>query len=249
MPSVSATAHRYGSAFFDYVDATSGRSAAALIGRLDLGFTPRSILDVGCGRGIWLAAWKAAGVAQIQGLDGAYVDPARLRIAPGEFTATDLARPFDLGRRFDLVECLEVAEHLEASAAAGFVESLVRHADVILFSAAPPGQGGEHHVNEQPAEHWIGLFAACGYAAYDCVRPAIRGRSEIEPWYRYNTLLFASEAGAERLSGAARATRVAPGSRPREYGSLAWRLRLAALRTLPRPMIEWLARVQHARWG
>ena len=44
-----------------------------------------------------------------------------------------------------------------------FVQNLVRHASgAILFSAAPPGQGGEFHVNEQPYEYWRGKFQRCG---------------------------------------------------------------------------------------
>jgi SAM-dependent methyltransferase len=241
--------HRYDSGFFDYVDATSGRSAAALLARLDLGFAPRSILDVGCGRGVWLAEWKARGVETVMGLDGAYVEPSTLRIAASEFRAADLARPFDVGRRFDLVQCLEVAEHLPAAAADGLVASLVRHGDVVLFSAAPPGQGGEHHVNEQPLDYWIDRFATHGFAPYDCVRPAILWAAEIEPWYRYNTVLFASPAGAERLSPSARAALAVGGAPLPDYAPLAWRLRSAVLRHLPRPVIELLAKVQHAVRG
>lgn len=240
-----AGGHRYGGAFFDYVDASSGRSASALLARLDLGFTPTSVLDVGCGRGAWLEAWKARGVARVMGLDGDYVDRGALRISPEEFRPTDLERPFDLGQRFDLVQCLEVAEHLPAEAADGLVASLVRHGDVVLFSAAPPGQGGEHHVNEQPIPYWIERFAAHGFHPYDCVRPVIRGVREIEPWYRYNALVFADGAGASRLGPAAVATRLRTGEPPAEYAPLAWRLRRGGLRALPRPLVEALARLRH----
>lgn len=237
--------HSYGSGFFDYVDGSSGRSAAAFLDRFDPGFRPRSVLDVGCGRGVWLAAWKARGVEAVLGLDGTYVDAATLHVSPAEFRATDLSRPFDLGRRFDLVQCLEVAEHLPANAAPALVESLVRHGDVILFSAAPPGQGGEHHVNEQPLAYWIDRFAELGYAPFDCVRPAVRGLRAIEPWYRYNALLFAHPTGEARLSPAARATRIVPGTRPAEYAPASWRLRCSLLRLLPRPVVEALARLKH----
>jgi cyclopropane fatty-acyl-phospholipid synthase-like methyltransferase len=56
-------AYRYDSDFFDFVDVSSGRSAARFIERLELGFLPRTLLDVGCGRGVWLRAWKQRGVA------------------------------------------------------------------------------------------------------------------------------------------------------------------------------------------
>ncbi|MDP6884692.1 MAG: hypothetical protein QF830_11185, partial [Rhodospirillales bacterium] len=42
---------------------------------------------------------------------------------------------------------LEVAEHLPPDAAETFVATLVAHGRLVLFSAAPPGQGGLNHVN------------------------------------------------------------------------------------------------------
>jgi hypothetical protein len=103
-----------------------------------------------------------------------------------------------LGRRFDLVVSLEVAEHLDASAADGFVASLVRHGDVVLFSAAIPFQGGHHHVNEQFADYWAERFAAHGYRALDFLRPQIWSESGILWWLRQNVLLFAHERALEQ---------------------------------------------------
>lgn len=61
---------------------------------------------------------------------------------------TDVGAPIELHRRFDLVLCLEVAEHLPASAADTLVRSLTGLGNVIAFSAAIPFQGGANHVNE-----------------------------------------------------------------------------------------------------
>ncbi|MBT3396568.1 MAG: hypothetical protein HN423_05250 [Alphaproteobacteria bacterium] len=102
-----------------------------------------SVCDFGCAQGVWLAAWKAAGVAEIQGVDGPWVDIADLQISAKAFLSFNLTDPIDLGgRTFDLVQSLEVAEHLPASGAAAFIDNLVRHGTMALFSAAPPGQGG-----------------------------------------------------------------------------------------------------------
>ena len=60
----------------------------------------------------------------------------------------------------------------------------------ILFSAAVPGQGGEHHVNEQPYDYWRKRFAEAGFTAYDFVRPRIAADNGISFWYRYNIILF-----------------------------------------------------------
>lgn len=57
-------------------------------------------------------------------------------IPKGCFRAADLSQPFQLAEFFDLAICLEVAEHLPKQSAPGFIQSLVRLAPVVLFSAA-----------------------------------------------------------------------------------------------------------------
>jgi SAM-dependent methyltransferase len=206
---------------------------------------PTSVLDVGCCRGIWLAEWMSRGLNDVYGIDGSYVDVTRLAIPRERFSPMDLSQAFSLSRRFDLVQALEVAEHLPESAAESFVESLTRHGDVIMFSAAVPGQGGEHHVNEQPLRYWRAKFARRGYAAYDALRPLLRGKAEVEPWYRYNLLVYASPRGESSLTIQARSTRLAEGTPIPEVAPASWRVRNLILRQLPRPAIEVLARVKH----
>jgi SAM-dependent methyltransferase len=241
--------YQYDAEFFDFVNVSSGRSAAAFLAQfharvLDAG-APVSVLDVGCGRGVWLAEWIKQGVGDVVGLDGPYVDSASLLIPGTLFQATDISRSFDLRRKFGLVECLEVAEHLREEAADTLVASLVRHADVVLFSAAVPGQGGEHHVNEQPLEYWRSKFAGCGYDVYDAIRPEVVALADIEPWYRYNALVYANNEGAKRLSVVARASLVPPGQALRNVAPYAWRARCAVIRALPAPMTFALARLKH----
>jgi hypothetical protein len=60
-------------------------------------------------------------------VDVPFVDRRQLLIDPACFHDADLARPIKLGRKFDLVQSLEVAEHLPATGAAEFVETLVAH--------------------------------------------------------------------------------------------------------------------------
>ena len=149
-----------------------------------------SVLDVGCARGTWLRAWTKLGIIDVYGIDGEYVDRRVLEIPVSTFNAMNLNIGFDLGRQFDLVQSLEVGEHIEESASENFVDSLARHASrYILFSAAPPGQGGEYHINEQPYEFWRQKFERRGFATLD----AVGQLSSTTPdfiLYRYNTLLF-----------------------------------------------------------
>jgi len=199
---------------------------------------PDSVLDVGCGRGGWLAAWESAGCAQVCGVDGDYVDRTQLHIAPQLFQKADLSVQFDLGRRFDLVQCLEVAEHIPPQSATVLVDSITRHGDTVLFSAAEPGQGGLQHINERPLDYWRGLFAARGYEAFDAVRPRIYMKKQVEPWYRFNSIIYANGAGQSLLPTEIVETRVPAGVALADFGSFAWKLRKAILRYLPVGVID-----------
>jgi len=230
--------HVYSSGFYDYIDAGSSASAA-VVTRLILGeMRVDSLLDVGAGHGAWAAAWLAAGVRDVLAMDGDYVARDRLAIPPQLFVPHDLTAAFSLGRKFDLVQSLEVAEHLPEHLADRFVDDLTAHGDVILFSAAVPHQGGEHHINEQPPEYWRRRFAVRGYAAYDWLRPQLRREKRVQRWYRFNSVIYANEAGAARLSPAMRATRLDDRQRLRERGNLGWYARRSLVWLLPPKLVE-----------
>jgi hypothetical protein len=180
----------YDCAFFEYINKGSARSAATIIPLIRSYFKVRSVIDFGCGQGAWLREWRRSGAQEVLGLDGDYVDKGALLIDGSELLVSNLANPVDVGKKFDLVESLEVAEHLPESAAGAFVESLVRHGDLVLFSAAAVGQGGHDHINEQPYEYWRDKFLAHDYVLIDYLRAAVKDNRAVEPWYRYNILFF-----------------------------------------------------------
>jgi hypothetical protein len=150
-----------------------------------------------------------------------------------------------LDRRFDLVQSLEVAEHITPAASEAFVENLARHAErFVLFSAAPPGQGGEYHVSERSYEFWRGLFAAHGFSPFDFVRPLIARDGRVSYWYRYNTLLYARAEHVGSLPEAIRRTAIGEGKRIPDVSPLPFRLRKAAVRLLPFGVQHELARLK-----
>jgi len=241
----------YSSVFYDYIDAGSRASARAVAQMLLGEMRIDSLLDVGAGHGAWAAEWMAAGVADVTAVDGEYVARDRLAIPTERFLPHDLSEPLVLNRRFDLVQSLEVAEHLPADKAEVFVDSLTRHGDVILFSAAVPHQGGEHHVNEQPLGYWRAKFAAHGYAPYDCLRPRLAADLAVKPWYRFNSLIYADHLGAARLSPAIQATMVPEGTSLDVSGDIRWRMRRAVVRLIPSPWVKPIAKTKatvRARW-
>ena len=225
--------YEYDAQFLSYGRSMATRSAQVVVSILMDALQPKSVLDLGCGRGAWLGVWKAAGASQVLGVDGDYVDRNDLAIDLSEFSAQDLGSTIDLDRRFDLVESLEVAEHLPESRARGFVADLCRHGDTVLFGAAPPGQGGEHHINEQPYSYWRAFFSELGYDAFDFVRPQITERREVAPWYRYNTLLYVKREHVDSLPESVRQTRLSHNSPIRDVSPLLYKLRKSVVRRLP----------------
>jgi SAM-dependent methyltransferase len=206
-----------------------------------------SVLDVGCGAGAWLAAHGEAGVGDLTGVDGDYVERSLLLFEPDRFEALDIAAPFDLRRSFDLVQCLEVGEHVVEPLARSLIDNLVRHGQVVLFSAAPPGQGGKGHINEQPIAYWRDLFAERGYSAFDYLRPLIAHDRRIEWWYRYNTLLYVHEAAISALPTVVRRTEVALGAPVPDFSPMSVKLRKRVLKRLPSAAVDWLAVRKHRR--
>lgn len=184
---------RYDHIFFEFHQRDSCLSARHVVPLVMKLVQPHSVVDVGCGVAPWLSVFEENGISDYLGIDGEYVDRSLLMIPESRFEVRDLCKPFSMDRRFDLVVSLEVAEHLPASSAAGFIQSLTRLGEVVLFSAAIPSQGGTDHVNEQWPEYWRDLFAAQGYILLDCLRNKIWLNEQVQPWYRQNLLLFVKE--------------------------------------------------------
>jgi SAM-dependent methyltransferase len=155
--------------------------------------SPKSLVDVGCGVGTWLAAARELGIADVLGVDGAYVDRSQLQIPEDRFVAVDLTEPFTVNRTFDAALCLEVGEHLPESKADQLVESLTRLAPIVMYSAAVPRQSGEDHLNEQWQTWWVDRFAKFRFVALDVVRRRIWDDREVEWWYAQNILLMVRE--------------------------------------------------------
>jgi hypothetical protein len=188
----------YGKTFFEELPENSLSAAEVVIPLLTALVNVQSAVDVGCGVGSWLRVLQAHGVSDVTGIDGDYVDRQALQIPSDRFLPLDVQRPFNLDRRFDVALSLEVAEHLPAECAEGFINSLVRLAPVILFSAAIPFQRGICHVNEQWPEYWASIFKCHGYDPLDCMRPRLWNDPRVAWWYAQNILVYASEEGLSK---------------------------------------------------
>lgn len=234
----------YDNDFFKYVNSGAITSANEILPILVNAIPVTSVLDVGCGQGAWLSVWNKLGVTDLLGIDGDYVDRNNLLIDQSKFNSYDLSGGFELNRSFDLVQSLEVAEHLPESAAQGFVEKLIRYGDIILFSAAPKGQGGDYHINEQTYDYWRDLFTREGYQVFDYIRPLISGKNNIEPWYRYNIFLYISSNCIENLPHDIRRTLVPAGEKLSDISPLLYKVRKMLVRLLPVRVITAAAKIK-----
>lgn len=191
---------RYTEKLYELTQDNSLYSAREIVPLVIKLLNPKSVIDVGCGLGTWLSVFKEHGVEDILGVDGDYVDQEKLQIPRTSYLSTDLNKPLTLDRQWDLVISLEVAEHLPSSSAESFVDSLTKLGKVILFSAAIPFQGGEHHINEQWQDYWAKLFQQQNYLPVDCIRRKVWQNDKVSFYYAQNTLIFAKQDYLENHS-------------------------------------------------
>jgi SAM-dependent methyltransferase len=180
----------YGERFYVF-EGKTGIESARVVVPLVLQFGSfKSVLDLGCGVGGWLKVFGEQGVLDLVGVDGPWIKNQKLMISKTQVLAHDLAEPLILNRAFDLVVSLETAEHLPHEKAEIFVNSLVTHGDVVLFSAAIPGQGGTQHVNEQWPSFWAELFRKHGFVVVDCLRREVWDNQQVAFWYAQNIMFY-----------------------------------------------------------
>ncbi|HEY5753881.1 MAG TPA: methyltransferase domain-containing protein [Chthoniobacterales bacterium] len=187
----------YGRAYYESLEPSVGgsrRSATIIVPELLKWVQPRSVIDVGCGVGSWLAAFQEVGIDDVLGVDLDNVDRDLLLIPPHQFQPFDLRQPLSMDREFDLALCLEVVGHLPASLAEQTVKSLVALSPLILFSAPIPLQGGPNQINEQWPDYWADHFRRHGYVVIDCLRSAIWNNPDVKWWFAQNLLLYVRAA-------------------------------------------------------
>jgi SAM-dependent methyltransferase len=140
-------------------------------------FAIRSVLDVGCGEAHAVAWFNRLGVYAV-GVDGL---PLNVNRAVHPIVHHDLTGgPFTMP--VDLVWSCEVAEHIDVAHLLSYLETLT-NGKVVAMTHALPGQGGHHHVNEQPAEYWIEHMERRGYRLHPCT-DIVRNLAA-DPWMTY----------------------------------------------------------------
>jgi hypothetical protein len=171
-------------------------SAPAFIGVLIAVFPDaNTIVDVGAGTGAFAAEARRRGLsveACERSLWGRlYARRQRVPCVPFDL---GLDPPARFAHTFDIACCIEVAEHVPTIHADRLVGFLAALAPTVLFTAAPPGQGGTAHVNEQPPEYWTLHFARHDATRNDRLtyqlRRGLEQRNVPHDWLVTNLMVF-----------------------------------------------------------
>ena len=143
--------------------------------RIVQGINPETFLDAGCAMGILVGELRNLGV-EAWGIDiSEYAIGAVNSEIKKYCSLGSVAEP--LNRNYSLISCIEVLEHLPSQEAELAVENLCKHTDDILFSSTPFEYKEATHINVQPPEYWVELFAQQGF-----FRDVDFDASFISPW-------------------------------------------------------------------
>ena len=182
----------YDENFYSTMEFGSLASAEEIVPLLISRYSPNSVVDVGCGTGPFAFEFLKHGITDVIGYEGDWMQNLPTVLPKDLYIYRDITSPFMPSRKYDLCLCLEVAEHLDQEHAQTLIEMLTGLSNVIVFSAAIPLQGGNHHVNEQWPVYWSNFFAEKGYYLDWDPRLSIWENSKIEPCYRQNLLVYKS---------------------------------------------------------
>lgn len=126
----------------------------------------KTVVDLGCASGHWLSAFQKEGLT-IFGVEGSKNSKSSLVIPEKYVLYEDLRNVLqvEIKKQVDLLLSIEVAEHLEPMYADNYVHNLTQvfKPKYIIMTAAPVGQGGHGHYNEQPKSYWIQKIEKVGY--------------------------------------------------------------------------------------
>src|SRR5680860_51333 len=121
--------HIYDKKFFQNTIKLEAESAARFVDIVLKYYTPTSVVDIGCGAGMYLQEFQRRGIKDILGIDGSPAAADEFLLAQDKLIIFDLAKKYKFVKKYDLSLCLEVAEHLPESEADTLVETIISSSD------------------------------------------------------------------------------------------------------------------------
>jgi glycosyltransferase involved in cell wall biosynthesis len=155
---------------------------------------PSTIIDIGCGPGIYVHSLRDVGI-NANGIDiddRILHDPYLFKADILEYAQDDREPTWTS----DLVLCLEVAEHIDPQYSDMIVRSVckaINPGGILIWTAALPGQGGTGHVNCRPKSYWRTKFEGAGLIFDEalmnkCLNYLHSGK--FMGWFSQNVLVF-----------------------------------------------------------
>lgn len=182
----------YGEQYYEHMDRESAINDSEQFANAVLSeYSPASIIELGCGTGRLLYPYQEEEL-EVRGVELSSIAQKVSRLSSNHFEEYDLTDPYYPEREYDIVLCIEVLEHLPESAADTIVDSICRSAPVAIITAATPGQGGTHHVNEKPHNYWINKFENRNMRHMPEKAEIIKSRLDLNElvWIKENLLVF-----------------------------------------------------------
>ncbi|MFH1427929.1 MAG: methyltransferase domain-containing protein [Patescibacteria group bacterium] len=190
----------YDNRFFKNTIKLETKSAKAVVDILLKYFQPQTVIDIGCGAGIYLKEFAKKGLKVI-GYDGSPAALAESMI--DKIKLHDFCKPLKINEKYDLCLCIEVAEHLPEKCSNTLINTLTNLSSLIVFTAATPGQGPRSigHINEQPHYYWIKKFKNKGFSYERGFSKIIRKEMEkknVVWWIVKNLIIFRRQTTVNR---------------------------------------------------
>ncbi len=128
-------------------------------------FKIESVVDFGCGNGVYLKIFQKRGIKEVKGYDGSKTALSNSMMPQVEYA--DLRQPILTSMPYDLVLCIEVAPYLHEKYENRLFSNLIEAThdkSIICFSASDMYTGGIYHINLKSKHYWIQKFHILGFS-------------------------------------------------------------------------------------
>ena len=153
-------------------------------------FSPRTLLDAGCGEGHCVTWFRERGVVA-RGFDGLPYNVSQCKAKGLDVDVHDLTKGPYASAPVDVLWCSDVVEHVDEQ----FVPNIIgtfQCATIVALSHGTEEHAaqGWHHVNNKSEEYWIDLMEANGYRHMPEYTQAARATCEFG-WFKLYGKIFA----------------------------------------------------------
>ena len=183
----------YNASFHDAITHEELPQAQRLATYIKNNFVIEQFYDFGCSSGIYLNELKKS-LPAVSATGFEFAQDAITSAVCPDVQLTDLTMPLNLVKKPNTLGiCLEVLEHIDDSSWRPVLENITGLCDLVIFTAAIPGQGGTGHINCRRRLDWIRRFHDLGWIvdidATEHIVNYMRGGIHMG-WFVQNVIVF-----------------------------------------------------------